>query len=167
MYRDGTNRPDGKRIKTMEVTLNTVTLTLARDAGTMDVDLNTIPVEMIAELVRHGLQQKVADSCTDKAKYETVQQIQARSTEVIELLKNGVWGQRKAGGRTSDPFKKWIEGEALAMARLVKNQEKFAGKKLPEIAEIVKASTTWMERKEKEWELVQKKAMEAMEDLGL
>jgi hypothetical protein len=149
----------------MNIELGTVTISLARNAGEMEVNLATIPSEMIAELVRHGLQQKVADSCADKNKYETTQQIVDRSDEVVQLLKNGVWGQRKSGGRTSDPFKKWIESEALAMARLVKHQEKFAGKKLPEIAEIVKNSTTWMERKEKEWVLVQEKAREAMEGL--
>lgn len=82
------------------------TITFARDGGSYDVNMADFPAHILEQLAIHGLQQKVADSCADKAKAGNAAQIRDRSISVITMLLGGTWAN-KAGGakiRTEDQY---------------------------------------------------------------
>lgn len=104
-------------------------ITLARDGGSFEVDMDTFPADILARLAIHGLQQKVADSCADKAKYADKAAIVLRSQGVIDNLKAGTWAERAVGPRATT-FETFLHQEAVkaAKARMEKDEKaKAAG----------------------------------------
>lgn len=104
-------------------------ITLARDGGSFEVDMDTFPADILARLAIHGLQQKVADSCADKSKYADKAAIVARSQSVVDNLKAGTWAERAVGPRATT-FEAFLSAESIkaAKARMEKDEKaKAAG----------------------------------------
>jgi len=136
------------------------------NAATFLVDMTDFPQEILVKLAIHGLQQKVADSCADKNKFETLSQVKARSEEVIQSLKDGVWAKRGGGGRRGDAYTLWLNGEAKAAARMAKQTAKYASMKLSDIEALFLASVVWRGKQEVKWAELQA-ANADLADLGL
>ena len=82
------------------------TITLARNGGILEIDMDNFSNEIKTALMVHGLQQKVADACADKEAYATADAITERSNEVIAMLLAGTWAKRGGGAkvRTEDQY---------------------------------------------------------------
>lgn len=70
------------------------TVTFVRGGHEMELALATLPPAMLAELVAHGLTQKVGDAAAGKQGNEALAAMQ----KVHDALKAGNWGVRRATG---------------------------------------------------------------------
>ena len=79
--------------------MDKITLPGAAGAATIEIDWSEFPESIKAALLAHGLQQKVADSCSAaKANGWTTEQARAACDEALANLKAGTWAKRGGGG---------------------------------------------------------------------
>jgi len=114
------------------------TITTAARGGTatqIEVDMDSFPAHILASLAIHGLQQKVADACADKNKFETVAQVKERSEAVIAMLISGTWAN-KAGGAKIRTEEQYVQAMAKRAAEArCKNDAKAAAMPLERVIE--------------------------------
>lgn len=142
----------------------TFSIDLARDAGTIDLDVDRLSPEVLLLALQHGLKQKFGDGANSEAALAkmvgaTVQdKVNSKAAILRDQLYRGIWALKSGGGGPKlDEKGKFIRAEALKAARVYIASGKFIvnGKPMMKIADsdAVKAvsekylsNTAWLER---------------------
>lgn len=132
---------------------------LPKAAGgiTLDVAVSSLPESIRWELIRHGLQQKVADACARTKEQPALTESEALTEcqDVVKQLQNGTWSQR--GGARVHTFSEWLEREAGKDAdKRVKPGGKNAGQPVEKVKAALIAHDTYRSLMAGRWDAMQK-----------
>lgn len=108
-------------------TNTTLAVRLPKGAGgaTIQVNTDTLPVEIQKLLMQHGLQQKMSDPAAGMAKAGKDQaEIETACLSVLERLRAGTWAEKATGPRATN-LEEFINQEAKkkALSRVVAAEE--------------------------------------------
>lgn len=118
-------------------------VTFTRGGHEMSLSLDNIEPHIIAELVAHGLTQKVGDAAAGKSGDDALNAMQA----VYDALQRGEWGRKRAAG-TAGLTQEQLDVIAVADDLITAKQWKAA------IADWSTMSTP--ERRAAKWEVLEK-----------